>query len=40
MTPNCVKPGRAVFFMKYLTSVVSLIILPKTLNLSEITFPE
>ena len=32
MTPNRVKLGRAVTFMKYLTSVVSLIFLPKTLS--------
>ena len=37
MTLNRVKLGRAVTFMKYLASVVSLIILPKTLN--KITFP-
>ena len=31
MTLNCVKLGRAVAFIKYLASVVSLIFLPKTL---------
>ena len=37
MTLNCVKLGRAVTFMKYLASVVSLIFLPKTLIWNEIT---
>ena len=32
MTVNRVKQGRAVTFMKYLASVVSLIVLPKILN--------
>ena len=32
MTPNRAKLGRAVTFMKYLTSVVSLIFQPKTLS--------
>ena len=36
---NCVKQGRAVTFMKYLTSVVSLIFLPKTLIWNKTTFP-
>ena len=31
MTPDSVKLGRAVTFMKYLASVVFLIYLPKTL---------
>ena len=31
MTPNHVKQGRTVTFMKYLASEVSLIFLPKTL---------
>ena len=39
MTLNCVKLGRAVTFMKYLASVVSLIFLPKTLNWNKITSP-
>ena len=39
MTLNRVKLGRAVTFMKYLVSVVSLIFLPKTLIWNEITFP-
>ena len=39
MTPNRVKLGCAVTFMKYLASVVSLIFLPKTLNWNKIKFP-
>ena len=38
MTLNCVKLGRAVTFMKYLASVVSLTFLPKTLIWNKITF--
>ena len=39
MTLNRVKLGRAVTFMKYLASVVSLIFLAKTLIWNKITFP-
>ena len=39
MTINRVKQGRAVFFMKYLASVVSLIFLPKTLIWNKIMLP-
>ena len=39
MTLNRVKLGRAVTFMTYLASVVSLIFLPKTLIWNKITFP-
>ena len=39
MTPNCVKLGRVVTFMKHLASVVSLIFLAKTLIWNKITFP-
>ena len=39
MTLNRIKLGRVVTFMKYLTSVVSLIFLPKTLIWNKITFP-
>ena len=39
MTLICVKLGRAVTFMKYLASVVSLIFLLKTLIWMKITFP-
>ena len=39
MTLNRVKLGRAVTFMTYLTSVVSLIFLAKTLIWNRITFP-
>ena len=39
ITLNRVKLGQAVTFMKYLASVVSLIILPETLNWNQITFP-
>ena len=39
MTSNCVKLGRAVTFMKYLASAVSLIFLAKTLIWNKITFP-
>ena len=39
MTLNRVKLGRAVTFMKYFASVVSLIYLPKILMLNKITFP-
>ena len=39
MTLNCVKLGRAVAFMKYLASVVSLIFQVKTLIWNKITFP-
>ena len=38
MTLNCVKLGRAVTFMKYLDSRVSLIFLPKTLIWNKIKF--
>ena len=38
MTLNHVKLGRAVTFMKYFASVVSLIFLPKTLIWNQITF--
>ena len=38
MTLNRVKLGRAVTFMKYLASVVSLIFLPKTLIWNQMTF--
>ena len=38
MTLNRVKLERAVTFMKYLASVVSLIFLPKTLIWNKITF--
>ena len=38
MTLNCAKLGHAVTFMKYLSSVVSLIFLPKTLKWNKITF--
>ena len=37
MNLHSVKLGRAVTFMKYLASVVSLIFLPKTLILNKIT---
>ena len=39
MTLNRVKLGRTVTFMKYLTSVVSLIFLAKTLICNKIRFP-
>ena len=39
MTFNCVKLGRAVTFMKYLASLVSLIFLAETLIWNKITFP-
>ena len=39
MTPNRLKLGRAVTFMKYLASVVSLIFLAKTLIWNKINFP-
>ena len=39
MTLNCVKLGRAVAFIKYLASVVSLVFLPKTLIWNKMTFP-
>ena len=39
MTLNRVKLGRAVTFMKYLASVVSLIYLAKTLIWNKMTFP-
>ena len=39
MTFNRVKLGRAVTFIKYLASVVSLILLPKTLIWNKMTFP-
>ena len=39
MTLNRVKLGRAVTFMKYLASVVTLIFLPKTLIWNKIMFP-
>ena len=38
MSFNCVKLGRAVTFMKYIDSVVSLIFLPKTLIWNKITY--
>ena len=38
MTPH-VKLGRVVTFMKYLTTLVSLIFLPKTSICNKITFP-
>ena len=38
MTFNRVKLGRAVTFMKYLASVVSLVFLPKTLTWNDTTF--
>ena len=38
MTLNLVKLGRAVTFMKYIASIVSLIFLPKTLNWNKIMF--
>ena len=40
MTLNRVKLGRPVAFMKYLTSVVSLIFLAKTLIQNKIKFAE
>ena len=39
MTLNCVKLARAVTFMKYFASEVSLIFLAKTLVWNKITFP-
>ena len=39
MTLNGVKLGRAVTFMEYLTSVISLIFLAKTLICNKILFP-
>ena len=39
MTPNRVKLGRAVTFIKYLASVVSLIFLVLALIWNKITFP-
>ena len=39
MTLYCAKPEPAVFFIKYFTSVVSLIFLPKILIWNKITFP-
>ena len=39
MTLNCVKLGRAATSMKYLASVVSLVLLQKTLIWNKITFP-
>ena len=39
MSLNRVKVGRAVTFMKYLASVVSLIFLAKTFIRNKITFP-
>ena len=39
MTHSRVKLGRAVTFMKFLASAVSLIFLPKTLIWNKITFP-
>ena len=38
MTLNRVKLGRAFTFVKYFSSLVSLIFLPKTLNWNKITF--
>ena len=38
MTLDCVKLERAISFMEYLASVVSLIFLPKTLIWNKITF--
>ena len=40
MTLNCAKLGRAVTFMKYFVSAVSLIFLPKTSICNKITFTE
>ena len=39
MTPNRVKLGCAVTFMKYLASEVCVILLPKTLTWNKIMFP-
>ena len=39
MTLNCVTLGRAVTFMKYLASLVSLIFLAETLIWNKIPFP-
>ena len=39
MALNHLKLGRAVTFMKYLASIVSLIFLPKILTWNKITFP-
>ena len=39
MTLNCLKLERAVTFMKYLASVVSLIFLSKTLIWNKVMFP-
>ena len=39
MTLNHLKLGHTVSFMKYLASVVSLILLPQTLILNKIIFP-
>ena len=39
MSLNCIKLGRAVTFVKYLASVVSLIFLALTLIWNKITFP-
>ena len=39
MTLNCVKLGRAVTFMKYFASVISLIYLAESLTWNKITFP-
>ena len=39
MTLSRVKPGRAITFMKYLASVVSLIFLLETLIWNKTTFP-
>ena len=38
MTLNRIKLGRAVTFMEFLASAVSLIFLPKVLNWNKITF--
>ena len=39
MTPNRLKLGRAVTFMKYLANVVSLIFIAKTLIWNKVNFP-
>ena len=39
MTPNREKLGRAVTFMKYLASIISLIFLQETLIWNKTTFP-
>ena len=39
MSLNCIKLGRAVTYIKYLASVVTLIFLALTLIWNKITFP-